>query len=341
MLSERQRLVLQSIVDDYIRTAEPVGSRSISKRKGVGYSAATIRNEMADLEELGYLEQPHTSAGHIPSHLGYRFYVDHLIPMIRPPRNDIKALRSLFALKMDELEQTIEQTATILSQITNYTTIILGPQVFGNRLKHLQVVPLSQQTAVSVIVTDTGHVEKRRIKVPAGISLHSIEKLVNLLNAKLVGVPLYKLKETVHEELQEELMRHVDQCEYVLDLVDQLVQADPNLRVHFSGTTNMLDQPEFRDLEKVKGLLSLFEQGNTVVQLFPLMEEGVQVRIGHENPLEEVSQCSIISATYTLKGRPLGTIGVLGPTRMNYKKVIGLLQILTKDFSEHLRRLYG
>lgn len=341
MLSQRQRLILQSIVDDYIRTAEPVGSRSISKRKDVGFSAATIRNEMADLEELGYLEQPHTSAGRIPSNLGYRFYVDHLIPTIRPPRNEIKALRNLFALKIDELEQMIAETAKILAQITNYTTIILGPQVFGTKLKHIQVVPLSERVAVSVIVTDTGHVEKRRIKVPEGISLTSIEKLVNLLNAKLVGVPLYKLKDTVYEKLREELLRHVDQCEYVLDLAAELLQADPNVKVHFSGTTNMLDQPEFRDLEKMKGILSLFEEGKTVLQLFPLMEEGVQVRIGHENNLEEVSQCSIVSATYTLKGRPLGIIGVLGPTRMNYKKVIGLLDILTKDFSEHLRRLYG
>ncbi len=341
MLSQRQRLILQSIVDDYIRTAEPVGSRSISKRKNVGFSAATIRNEMADLEELGYLEQPHTSAGRIPSHLGYRFYVDHLIPTIRPPRNEIKALRNLFALKIDELEQMIAETAKILAQITNYTTIILGPQIFGTKLQHLQVVPLSERVAVSVIVTDTGHVEKRRIKVPEGISLPAIEKLVNLLNAKLVGVPLYKLKDTVYEKLREELMRHVDQCELILDLADELLQADPNLQVHFSGTTNMLDQPEFRDLEKMKGILNLFEEGKTVLRLFPLMEEGVQVRIGHENNLEEVSQCSIISATYTLKGRPLGIIGVLGPTRMNYKKVIGLLDILTKDFSEHLRRLYG
>lgn len=341
MLSQRQRLILQSIVDDYIRTAEPVGSRSISKRKDVGFSPATIRNEMADLEELGYLEQPHTSAGRIPSHLGYRFYVDHLIPTIRPPRNEIKALRNLFALKIDELEQMIAETAKILAQITNYTTIILGPQVFGTKLQHIQVVPLSERVAVSVIVTDTGHVEKRRIKVPEGISLPAIEKLVNLLNAKLVGVPLYKLKDTVYEKLREELMRHVDQCELILDLADELLQADPNLQVHFSGTTNMLDQPEFRDLEKMKGILNLFEEGKTVLRLFPLMEEGVQVRIGHENNLEEVSQCSIISATYTLKGRPLGIIGVLGPTRMNYKKVIGLLDILTKDFSEHLRRLYG
>ena len=184
-------------MDDYIQTAEPVGSRTVSKRKGVGFSAATIRNEMADLEEMGYLEQPHTSAGRIPSHLGYRYYVDHLLSPLRPRMSDIQKLKRLFTIQRDELEQVFQETAAILSKLTQYTTVILGPMVYEDRLRHLQVVSLSENNAVVVIVTDAGHVEKKRFTVPEKISLSSIEKLVNLLNHRLAGVPLYRLKQTV------------------------------------------------------------------------------------------------------------------------------------------------
>jgi len=340
MLTERQKLILRAVVDDYVMTAEPVGSRTVSKREGVGFSAATIRNEMADLEEMGYLEQPHTSAGRIPSHKGYRYYVDHLMEPARLSRMEMMAFRRFFARKRDEVEQVIQETASILSQMTNYTSIILGPKVFESTLKHLQVIPLSERAAVVIFVTNTGHVEKRRISVPDGVSLSSIEKLVNLLNTKLTGVPLYKLKRVVYWELMDELRRHVDHYESVMSMLDQMLETDHGERVFFSGATNMLNQPEFQDVEKVKTLLDLFENSETMVQLFESMEEGVQVRIGRENDLEAVNNCSIISATYTVDGRPLGTIGILGPTRMDYRKVITILDVFSKHFSEHLRRLY-
>lgn len=341
MLTERQKKILQAVVDDYILTAEPVGSRTVSKRKGVGFSAATIRNEMADLEEMGYLEQPHTSAGRIPSHKGYRYYVDHLLPPLRPRMSDIRMLKRLFTIQMDELEQVFQQTATILSKLTKYTTVILGPMVYEDKLRHLQVVPLSEHNAVVVIVTDAGHVEKRRFTVPEGISLSSIEKLVNLLNHRLAGVPLHRLKQTVHQELQDELERYVDQYEYLMTMIDEMLQREQEERIYFSGTTNILNQPEFRDVEKVKRLFDLFDQTDVVLQLFGTTDSGVQVRIGKENRCEAVDNCSIVSASYTVNGRSVGTISVLGPTRMNYKKVISLLEVLAIDFSDHLRRLFG
>jgi heat-inducible transcriptional repressor len=341
MLTERQKKILQAVVDDYILTAEPVGSRTVSKRKGVGFSAATIRNEMADLEEMGYLEQPHTSAGRIPSPKGYRYYVDHLLPPLRPRTSEIRMLKRLFTIQMDELEQVFQETATILSKLTKYTTVILGPMVYEDKLRHLQVVPLSENNAVVVIVTDAGHVEKRRFSVPEGISLSSIEKLVNLLNHRLVGVPLHRLKQTVHQELQDELARYVDQYEYVMTMIDEMLQREQEERIYFSGTTNILNQPEFRDVEKVKRLFDLFDQTDVVLQLFGTTDNGIQVRIGKENRCEAVDNCSIVSASYTVNGRSVGTISVLGPTRMNYKKVISLLEVLAIDFSDHLRRLFG
>ncbi len=168
MLTERQEKILRAIVDEYIVHAEPVGSRTVSKRKDIGFSAATVRNEMADLEEMGFLEQPHTSAGRIPSQIGYRYYVDHLMGPERPKRSELLMIRQLFASQMDALEQTIQQTVSILSRITNYTSIMLGPELYDNKLKHLQVIPLHDRMAVVILVTDTGHVDRRRITVPEG-----------------------------------------------------------------------------------------------------------------------------------------------------------------------------
>jgi heat-inducible transcriptional repressor len=341
MLSERQESILRAVVEEYISHAEPVGSRTVSKRDDVMVSAATVRNEMSDLEELGFLEQPHTSAGRIPSHLGYRYYVDHLMSPKQLERSDLLAVRRLFASHMDALEQTIQQTASILSKLTNYTSIILGPEVFENRLKHLQVIPLTERMAVAILVTDTGHVDQRRITVPEGVSLSSIEQMVNLLNSKLAGLPLHQLKQRLYRELTDELSRHVDNYEYLMAMIDQMLDLDQEGRIFTSGATNVLSQPEFRDVEKAKVLMELLEQSDTVARLFSSDKEGIQVRIGQENRLEAVNNCSIISATYTIDGRSLGTIGILGPTRMDYQKVISLLEVLTVDFSDHLRRLYG
>ncbi|OYD07649.1 heat-inducible transcriptional repressor HrcA [Paludifilum halophilum] len=342
MLTERQEQILRALVEEYIVHADPVGSRTVSKREDIGFSAATIRNEMADLEEMGFLEQPHTSAGRMPSQSGYRYYVDYLMGPQRIDRSELLAVRRLFASQMDALEQTIQQTVSILSRITNYTSILLGPELYDNKLKHLQVVPLTDRVAVSLIVTDTGHVDQRRIRVPEGVSLSSVEQMVNLLNTKLSGIPLHRLKGRVYRELYSELSRHVEHYESLLSMIDQILVDDLDGRLFFSGTTNILTQPEFRDVEKVKALMDLFEQSDAVARLFTTDHDmGIQVKIGQENHLEAVNNCSIVSASFSLNGRSLGRIGVLGPTRMNYRKVVSLLEVLVEDFSEYLRRRYG
>ncbi|SMO50535.1 heat-inducible transcriptional repressor HrcA [Melghirimyces algeriensis] len=340
MLTKRQKKILRAVVEEYIVNAEPVGSRTVSKREDIGFSAATIRNEMADLEEMGFLEQPHTSAGRIPSQSGYRYYVDHLMIPDRIEHPDLLMIHRLFSSHMDALEQTIQQTVSILSRITNYTSIMLGPELYDNKLKHLQVVPLNDRMAVAILVTDTGHVDQRWITVPDGVSLSSIEQMVNLLNTKLTGIPLHHLKQTVHKELLEEFSRHVENYEYLLSMVDQMLASELEGRVFTSGTTNILSQPEFRDVEKIKALMELFEETETVSRLFSNKHTGVQIRIGHENHLEAVNNCSIVSASFEIDGRSLGTIGVLGPTRMDYCKVVSLLDLLTRDLSQHLGRLY-
>jgi len=340
MLTERQRMILSAIIDDYIRSAEPIGSRSISKRGDVGFSPATIRNEMADLEELGYLEQPHTSAGRIPSIKGYRYYVDHLVKLGEVSEGDLTTIRSFFAEKMNQMEEMIQHAATILSSLTNYTSIVLGPETFTNSLKHFQLIPISAEAAVAIIVTNTGHVENRTVPIPPGLSASDLERAVNILNTKLIGVPLVRLKSKLHSEVGRELGRYVDQCEQLLGVLDDALSEDEENRVFLSGTTNMLTQPEFKDVDKVKTLLDLLDETPTIMRMFAALPSGIGVRIGTENSHEAINNCSLITATYSIDGQALGTIGILGPTRMDYGKVINLLDVLSKDMAVLLGRWY-
>lgn len=341
MLTQRQMCILWAVIDDYIASAEPVGSRTVSKKEGVGFSAATVRNEMADLEGMGYLEQPHTSAGRIPSHKGYRFYVDHLLKPQKWSPEDTKLFQDMIAQKIDRVEQAIQHTSNILSQLTNYLTICLGPRIFIDKLKHLQVVPISDRIAISIAVTDRGHVQQQRIILPEDVSLSSIEQLVNLLNFRLQGVPLSDLRQVVDKELQLELQRHVDHYENTMVLLDQILQIRQKDHVFTCGTTRMLEQPEFRDVNKLKTLLDFLEEEEHLIQLLGPISVGVKVRIGDEIHIEAVNDCSIITASYMINGEPVGSIGVLGPTRMNYRKVISLIDILTKIFSEQLNAMYN
>ncbi len=340
MLTQRQKMILSIIVDDYIRSAEPVGSRTISKRGDIGFSPATIRNEMSDLEEMGFLEQPHTSAGRIPSHKGYRYYVDHLIKLEDLSRHELEVLKSFFAEKIQETEQVIQQAATILSNLTNYTSIVLGPEVFSATLKHMQLVPLNDESAVAIIVTNTGHVENKVVTIPEGIPISEIEKVVSILNAKLVGVPLFQLRSKLYNEIGSELSKYVSRYEELIRMIESVFENDDDNRIFLSGTSNMLIQPEFRDVEKVKSILDLFDETHTLMRLFSSMPEGIQVKIGTENSVDAISNCSLITATYSIEGQSLGTIGILGPTRMEYGKVISLLDHLSKDLAVMFARWY-
>lgn len=340
MLTERQRMILNVIIDDYIRSAEPIGSRSISKRSDVSFSPATIRNEMADLEELGFLEQPHTSAGRIPSIKGYRYYVDHLVKLGEVNEQEMQLVRSFFTEKMIQMEQIIQHAAMILSNMTNYTSIVLGPETFTTSLKHFQLVPLSHDTAVALIVTNTGHVENRTISLPPDMNMEEMQQAVDILNAKLIGVPFARLKSKLHAEVGRELGRYADQFERLFGILDETMKSDNDHRVFMSGTTNMLTQPEFKDVDKVKTLLDLLDETPTIMQMFTALPSGIQVRIGTENAHQAINNCSLITATYSVEGKSLGTIGILGPTRMDYGKVISLLDLLSKDMAVLLGRWY-
>lgn len=340
MLTDRQLLIFQVIVDDFIHSAQPVGSRSLSKKAEISFSSATIRNEMADLEEMGFIEKTHTSSGRIPSEKGYRYYVDHLLSPQHLNNEDVHKVKSIFAERIYELEKIVQKSAKILSELTNYTSIVLGPAVRENKLKRIQIVPLNDQTAIAIIVTDTGHVENRMFQLPDSIDAADVEKMVNILNDRLVGVPIDQLNNKIYKEIAMLLRQHINQYDVMLHSLAETIKIPSNEKLFFGGKTNMLSQPEFHDINKVRSLLNMIDQEEGFYDLISKNGKGIQVKIGRENNNVAIENCSLITASYSMGPEQLGTIAILGPTRMEYSRVISLLQFFSSDLSVLLSKLY-
>ena len=333
MLTNRQLQILQAIVDDFIMFAQPVGSRQISKKQEITFSPATIRNEMADLEELGFLEKTHTSSGRVPSEKGYRFYVDHLLNPQGINSRDIQQIQSIFNDRLVEVEHIIRKSANILSELTSYTSILLGPDVQRHRVKRFSIVPLSSDTAVAIIVTNNGHVENRMFNLPPNFTASELEKMVNILNDRLVGVSLEDIHIKLEAEVLAVLQQHVRSAD---DFVHALVTAtmhNSESKIYYGGKTNMFNQPEFHDLNKVRMILDLMETTSQVQSLFHPNESGIQIRIGSENKQLEMENCSVITTTYSIGEDQQGAIAIIGPTRMNYKRVVALLDVMRMDLT--------
>lgn len=340
MLTDRQLLILQEIIDDFIRSAQPVGSGSLSKKKVFTLSSATIRNEMADLEKLGFIEKTHSSSGRIPSQKGYRYYVDHLLPEETLSRMEIETIKSMFADRIFEYETIAQNSAKILSELTNYTAIILGPSVKENKLKKIQIVPLNRETAIAIIVTDTGHVEHRTFLIPPEMEAGDIEKMANILNDRLIGVPLVQLTSKIYQEVAQLIKQHIRNYEEILGTLVETLTVPDSKKMFFSGKTNMLKQPEFHDIDKIHHLLRMIEQEHRIYELITKNPTGIHVRIGRENQIDAMEDCSLITATYSVGAENVGAIAILGPTRMEYSRVIRLLELFSKDLSSVYTHLY-
>ncbi len=332
-LSTRKKDILQAVVTDYIKMAQPVGSRTIARRYQVGLSPATIRNDMADLEEMGYLLQPHTSAGRIPTQKGYRYYVDELMESADLDESEKYKIRQVYEFeKLREIDEIIKYTSNLLSSLTNYTSLVIGPQLKKSAFKKLQIMPFDSQRALLVLVADTGFVKNKVINYPQSLSVGELNRIVSYLNHRLKGLTIDKITSRLISELRRDLYHHIKFLEDTFILLEESLAEDER-RVFLGGTVNILSQPEFGDLEKVKALLSLFEQNNLLASLLsrPVAGvEGVTVRIGRENMLEAVQECSLVMATYCLGKEVVGTIGVLGPTRMEYSRTIAILEQTVK-----------
>lgn len=339
-LNERKQKILHAVVTDYIQTAEPVGSRTISRRHKMDLSAATIRNEMSDLEELGFLTQPHTSAGRIPSQQGYRFYVDTLMGTSLLAQQEEVYLAGFFTQlqKMREIDQIIQQTAKVLSVVTSYTSLVLGPQFRRSAFQQMRLLPLDERHALVVLITDTGYIKNKVIDLPKALSSDELVQVVSYLNEQLAGQTIDSLSAMQLKKMRSDLYARIELFDHLLELLEESA-VDGEGRVFLGGTSNILNQPEFRDVEKVKDLLVLFEEGNRLSFMLETSLDGVSIRIGTENAITEMNECSLVTATYQLHNRPVGTIGVLGPTRMEYSRVIAVIEYIAGSLNHVLRKL--
>ncbi|MFC0299780.1 heat-inducible transcriptional repressor HrcA [Virgibacillus soli] len=339
MLTERQLMILRVIIDDFINSAHPVGSRAIAKKDKITYSAATIRNEMADLEELGFLEKTHTSSGRIPSEKGYRYYVDHIIaPTIQ--KSNMNILKNIMQDGFFEFEQIVQKAAEVLSGLTNYTSIILGPEIFETKLKQLQIVPLTEHTAVAILVTDSGHVEHRSFSIPAEMNSSELEKMVNILKERLIGVPIIRFQEVLNKEIAFLMKRYMNDFEKAFKYLQLAFFHEQPVKLYIGGKSNILLQPEFHDVEKIRAFYAMMENEEEIVNIVKSSKEGIKVTIGNENKVDAIKDFSLITATYDIGEDQLGTIALLGPTRMEYRKVITLLNTLSSEMTQALHLWY-
>ena len=344
MMDERKMRILQAIIDSYIDSAEPVGSRFIARRYNLGVSPATIRNEMADLEEMGYLEQPHTSAGRVPSDKGYRFYVDFMLGMHELAAREIAHIDEWYRNRAREIDLQIQRTAKILSQMTHYTSLILGPTLSEQELRYLQILPIGERTAVIVLVNETGIVEHRNVDLPEGLREDELNDIAQIMNERLKGKTLNDVKDALFRELHQELNQRMERfhmarqmLEQVLQIMDETVLDCQEERMYLGGAMNILSQPEFKDVEKARSILGLLEEEASLRQvLADLAPEGITIRIGQENSLVEMQNLSMVTARYEIGGKLVGTVGVLGPTRMDYSRVVSLMERITRHLNESL-----
>lgn len=335
MLDERKREVLRAVIEDYVSSGEPVGSRTVARKYGLGVSPATIRNEMADLAELGYLSQPHTSSGRIPSDKGYRYYVDCLMPHDRVYGSDVAMLRAIYDRRVRELEWLVQQVVKLLSAATGYVTVGMVPSEPTDVIQTFRVLELEGRRILLLVVSARGSVQHRVVDLPEGVRFETLEHAVALLGQRLRGMNLHR----VDRGLLEDLAEGVEARRRVLEEVVSFVLATglgEEERIARSGTLNMLNHPEFRDMERYRQILSLLEADERVVAFLLGASEGsgLSVRIGEENQVPEIQECGLVSAEVTAQGQSLGRFAVVGPKRMDYAHVVSLVERLVQVVRE-------
>ena len=341
-LSERKLCILKTVIDDYIMTGFPVGSRTISKKSDIDFSSATIRNEMADLEELGFLVQPHTSAGRIPSHKAYRYYVDRLMKISKLNAKESELIRSYFEDRMSEIEQVMEKAAQVLSKTTHQISMVLRPQLKKSVIKSIQMVKITDRRAILLVVTDAGLVNDTVISVPVDISADVMVMISNLLTDKLAGKTLEEAEKDLIAGLEENVKGNREFVTDIMSAIETSVEPHGRHGIVLGGTQNIIDFPSFMSVEKARSFLSVLE---TRDMLYDMMKKATQlefsVTIGQENEAEELKDMSVVTATYKIGGKSLGSFGVIGPTRMDYSKIVSILGYVSNSLNSILSDFAG
>ena len=337
-LDERKEKILKAIIQTYLETGEPVGSRTISKYSGLKLSSATIRNEMSDLEELGYIIQPHTSAGRIPSDKGYRFYVDQII---QEKDSQVNAMQDMMIQRVDRVELLLKQMAQILASNTNYATMVSGPNYHQTKLKFIQLSRVEANKLLIVVVVEGNIIRNSFVTLDEELSNEEILNLNILLNNSLNGLTIQEINLGVIARLKEQAGIHRQVVEFVLNEVSEAIgsQAE-DLQIYTSGATNIFKYPELSDTENASKLISTLEQKELLKGLFDesqapsASDSQIQVYIGDETPVKTMKDCSVVTANYVLGDGLRGTIGIIGPKRMDYEKVVGTLRTLVTQLNE-------
>ena len=327
-MDDRKMRILQAIIDDYILTGVPVGSRTISKKYDMGLSSATIRNEMSDLEELGYLDQPHVSAGRIPSAKAYRLYVDSLMKTGRIRDDSLESVSSHFNGRISQMEDVIDHAASVISSLTKYTAVGLSPKGKTPRLQTVHLVPVSRDSALVVIVTDTGVIRDSVIRIGADLDGDSLYAISRALTEALRGRTLTEACD-IFPRMMAEMRENEDLLRSLYGFLNERRESPRPAHVAIGGTSNMLNYPEYSDVEKARNFLSLMETRDRLASIIAGGGEmAFTVRIGPETGVPEMADCSIVTANYSTRGGQQGTIGVIGPTRMQYSKVLSILNVM-------------
>ncbi|MBA8936399.1 heat-inducible transcriptional repressor HrcA [Clostridium beijerinckii] len=336
-IDDRKIRILQAIINDYIRTGDPVGSRTIAKNYNLGIGSATIRNEMADLEDMGYLEQPHASAGRIPSSKGYRLYVDQLMDnQMLTVEEDLRIKQYIIDSAMLEVDKIVKQTSALLSELTKLTCVIETPSVKRSFIKSIQLIKVDDHNLVSVFLTDTGviknHIMKLNNRVP---EVETLTRINEVINNRLVNLSIQEINLEVINNLKKDLGAYEEIINALLPILYETLNAADSTEVFMEGTTNIFNYPEYNDIDKAKEMLSLLNDKEALMELFN-PQDNITVSIGDENYKPQARDCSIISAEYSFKDRPIGKIGLIGPRRINYSKVITIMSEVIKELNNIL-----
>lgn len=345
-LDDRKVTILKAIIKTYLETGEPVGSRTISKYSDLKLSSATIRNEMSDLEEMGYIIQPHTSAGRIPSDKGYRFYVDQIM---QEKDNEVTEVKQMMIQRVGRVELLLKKMVQVLAANTNYAAMISGPQYHQNKLKFIQLSRVDENKLLVVTVVEGNIVKNTIVHVEAPISDEEILNLNILLNSSLNGLTIEEINLGVISKLKEQAGPHRQVVDLVLNEVADAIKADEeDLQIYTSGATNIFKYPELSDGENASRLLGTLEKKELLQDLITEVNgkedengTGIQVYIGDEMPLQSMKDCSVVTANYELGEGLRGTIGIIGPKRMDYEKVVRTLKNLMTQLDETFKNEEG
>ncbi len=333
MLDKRKKEILQAVIDEYINTAEPVSSGTLVKKYGLDYSSATVRNELAELESTGYLDKPHTSAGRIPSEKGYRFYVDELIKEDDISLEEIKYIQNKLSTKVNEIEELTKIATSTLSEITHYTTVAIGPKTETQIIDEIKFVLLGSRMLMIVIVTDSGLIKETIIKYDQDITISQVETLNNLFNSKLKGKPLSKIDKPMEEYILAEITYSIDVIKPIIEQINKVIQDENS--IYLQGTNKAFDLPEFKSLDIAKNFINVLDTKELVLDMLDSgVAKDINVYIGDENDNERLKDFSIVTFKHSIGDKDLGTIGIIGPKRMDYSKVISVMKYLSKKMKE-------